>query len=111
MLGVNGKTNENQSGMKVLNEDEGPRNNRYSGSSVATVLSGPRLSMMLKRVLFNPSSHKKYQRVLSSVLIPGKLISGSLNEDTPIVSSSMVNNSILMEKEITLMGWRDSGVI
>jgi len=57
-------------------EDEGPKNNRYSGSYAATVLSGPRLSMTLKLVLFNRSSHKKYHEVLSSVLITWKAYTG-----------------------------------
>ena len=107
---VNGRTNEKQSGIRVLNEEEEPENNRYSGSSVATVLSGPRLSMTSKLALFNHSSHKKYQWVLSSVLIPGKLTPESLHEDTSIVSSIMVNDSTVTEKEIISMDWRDSGV-
>jgi hypothetical protein len=74
------------------------------------VLSGPRLSMTLKLVLFNHSSHKKYQQVLSSVLIPGKLIPESLPGDMSIVSLIMAKNSTAMEKEIISMGWRDSGV-
>jgi hypothetical protein len=61
-------------------------------------------------VLLNHSSHKKYPRVLSSVLIPRKLTPGSLYEDTSIVSSIMVNDSTLTEKEIISMGWRDSGI-
>ena len=60
--------------------------------------------MTLKRILFNLSSHKKYQQVLSSALIPGKLIPGSLHEVMSIVLSIMVNDSILTEKEIISMG-------
>jgi hypothetical protein len=108
--GVNGKTNGKRSGTTVRSEDERPRNNRYSGSFVAMVLSGLRLSMTLKRVLFNHSSHKKYQQVLSFVLIPGKLIPESLHEDTSIVSSIMTKNSTPMEKEIISTVSRDSGV-
>src|SRR5665647_3642831 len=108
---VNGKTNEKRSGITVRSEDEGPKNNRYSGSFVAMVLSGPRLSITLKRVLFNHSSHKKYQRVQSSVLIPGKLIPESLREDTSIVSSITVKNSTAMGKEILSMVWRGSGAV
>lgn len=95
---------------KGTKRDEGPRNNRYSGSSVATVLSGPRLSMTLMLLLFNHSCHKKYQRVLSSVLTLGKLTPGSLHEDVSIAWSIMVNNSTVTEKEIISMGWRDSQV-
>jgi hypothetical protein len=108
---VNGKTNEKRSVIRVLNEDEGPKNNRYSESFVVTVLSGPRLSMTLKLVLFNHSSHKRYQQVLSFVPIPGKLIPESLHEDTSIVSSIMAKNSTATEKEIISTVWRDSGVI
>jgi hypothetical protein len=61
---VNGRTNEKQSGIWVLNVGEGPRNNRYSGSYVAMVLSGPRLLIMSKLEPFNHSSPKKYQLVL-----------------------------------------------
>jgi len=43
--------------------------------------------------------HKKYQRVQSSVLIPGKLIPESLHEDMSIVSSITAKNSIAMEKK------------
>jgi len=107
---VNRRTNEKQSGIRLLNEDEEQRNNRYSGSSVAMVLSGSRLSMTLKLVLFNHSSHKKYQQVLSSVLILGKITPESRHEDTSIVSSIMVNDSTVTEKEIISMDWRDSGV-
>ena len=95
---------------KGTKRGRGPKNNRYSGSSVAMVLSRPRLSITLKQILFNPSSHKKYQLVRSSALIPGKLIPGSLHEDMSIVLSIMVNDSILTEKEIISMGCRDSGV-
>ncbi|HZK29836.1 MAG TPA: hypothetical protein VFC43_01185, partial [Methanoregula sp.] len=109
-LGVNGKTNEKRSEIRVLSGEEGPRNNRYSESFVAMVLSGQRLSMTLKLVLFNHSSHKKYQRVLSSVLILGKLIPESQHEDMSIVSLITAKNSTAMEKEITSMVWRGSGV-
>ncbi len=46
---------------KGTKRGRGTKNNRYSGFFVATVVSGPRLSMTLKLVLFNHSSHKKYQ--------------------------------------------------
>jgi hypothetical protein len=108
---VNRRTNEKPSGMREQNEGEGPGSNRYSGSSVAMVRSGPRLSKTLKLILFNLLSHKKFQQVLLFVLIPGKLIPGSLHEDTFIVSSIMVNVSTPMEKEITSMVWKDSGDI
>ena len=72
--------------------------------------SGPRLSMTLKLIHFNLSSHKKYQLVPSYVLIPGKLTRVSLHEDMSIVSLIMVNDNIPTEKEIISMGWRDSGV-
>jgi len=57
-----------------------------------------------------PLISKKYQQILSSVVIPGKLTPGSLHEDRYIASSITVNESTSMEKEITSMGWRDSGV-
>ena len=109
MSGINGRTNEKQSEIKVLNEDGVPRNNRYSGSSVAMVRSGPRLLRTLKLILFNHSSLEKYQPVLSSVQIPGKLTRASQHEDTSIVSSITVNNSTLTEKKIISMGWKDFG--
>jgi hypothetical protein len=108
---VNGRTNEDRSEIRVLNEDEVQRNNRYSGSSVGMVLSGPRLSMTLVLKHFNRSSQEKSQPVLSSVLIPGKHIPGSLHEDMFIASSITVKNSTLMGKVIISMVWRDSGVI
>jgi hypothetical protein len=110
MLEVNGKINGRPFGIREPNEGEGPRSNRYSGSSVATVLSDPRWLRMLKRVLFNHASPKKVPPDQLSVQIPGKLISASLLGDTFIVSLIMVNVSILMEKEITSMVWKDSGV-
>jgi hypothetical protein len=70
---VNGRTNENLSGMKVPNEEEVPRNNRYSGSCVVTVQSGLMSLMTLKLILSNLLSLEKYQPVLSFVQIPGKL--------------------------------------
>ena len=108
---VNGRTNEDRSEIRVLNEDEVQRNNRYSGSSVGMVLSGPRLSMTLALKHFNRSSHEKSQPVLSSVLIPEKHIPGSLHEDMSIVLSITANVSTQTEKEVTSMGWRGSGLI
>ena len=108
---VNGRTNEDPSEIRDLNEDEGPGNNRDSGSSVAMVRSGPRLSKTLELILFNLLSHKKLQRVLLSVLIPRKHILASRHEDTFIVSSIMVKNNTPMEKEIISMVLRDFGGI
>jgi hypothetical protein len=108
---ANGRTNEKPYGIRELNEGEGPRNNRYSGSSVAMVLFGPRLLKTLELILFNLSSHEKYQQDLLSVLIPGKRTPASLQEDTSIASSITVNDSTLMEKEIISMVWKDSGDI
>jgi len=52
-LGGQWKINEKRSEIRVLSGEEGPRNNRYSGSFAATVLSGPGLPITLKLVLFN----------------------------------------------------------
>ena len=111
MSGINGRTNEKQSEIKVLNEDGVPRNNRYSGSSVAMVRSGSKSSMMLELKHFNRLSQKKLQLDLSFVLIPGKHIPASQHEDTFIVSSIMVDDNIQMEKEIISMVLRNFGVI
>jgi hypothetical protein len=92
---VNGRTNEKPSGIRELNEGEEPRSNRYLGSSVAMVRSGLRLLKMLKLILFNHLSQKKYQQALLSVPIPGKLTPGSLHEDTSIVLSITGNDSIV----------------
>jgi len=89
----------------------GPKNNRYSESSVAMDLSGPKSSMMLDLKHFNRLSQKKLQLVLSFVLIPGKHIPVSQHEDTSIVSSIIVNDNTRMEKEIISMALRDFGVI
>jgi len=89
----------------------GTRKQPVFGTSVAMVRSGPRLSKTQELILFNLLSHKKFQQVLLFVLIPGKLIPGSLHEDMFIVSSIMVNVSTPMEKEITSMVWKDSGDI
>lgn len=78
ILGVNRRTNEKQSGTRKQNEDMIPRNNQYLASSVTMVLSGPGLLMMLKRILYNHSSFKKYQQVPPYDPIPGKLTLGSL---------------------------------
>jgi hypothetical protein len=75
---VNRRTNEKQYGTKEQNEDVVPRNNQYLGSSVAMVLSGPGLLMMLKLILYNHSSFKKYQQVPPYDPIPRKLTLGSL---------------------------------
>ena len=99
-LGGQWKTNEKRFGTREQNEDEGPRNNRCSGSSVAMVLSGLKLLMTLKLTLFKLSSHKKYQWVLLSVPIPGKLTPESLHEGISIVSLITVKDNTLMEKEI-----------
>ena len=107
---VNGRTSEDLYAIRDLNEDEVQQNNRYSRSSVAMERSGPRLWKTLKLVLSNHLSHKKFQQVLSSVLIPGKHIPGLLHKDSSIASSIMGNDSILTEEEIILMGWKDSGV-
>jgi hypothetical protein len=106
---VNSRTNEKQSGTRKQYEDVGPRNNQYLGSSVAMVLSGPRLLMMLKLIHYNHSSFKKCQQVPSYDSIPGKLTLGSLHEDTVIVSSIMGNDSTVTGKEIILMVWKDFG--
>jgi hypothetical protein len=108
---VNGKISEKQSGNKELNEGGGPKNNRYSESSVAMDLSGPKSSMMLELKHFNRLSQKKLQLDLSFVLIPGKHIPASQHEDTSIVSSIIVNDNTRMEKEIISMALRDFGVI
>jgi len=55
-LGGQWKNNEDLSEIRDLNEDEVQRNNRYSGSSVAMVRSGPRLLMTLELKHFNLSS-------------------------------------------------------
>ena len=72
-LGGQWKKKEKRFVTREQNEDEEPRNNRYSEFFVATVRFGPRLLMTLERILFNHLSHKKYQQVLSFVPIPGKL--------------------------------------
>jgi hypothetical protein len=72
-LGGQWKKKEKRFVTREQNEEEEPRNNRYSEFFVATVLFGPRLLMMLELILFNHLSHKKYQQVLSFVPIPGKL--------------------------------------
>ena len=71
----------------------GTKNNRYSGSFVAMVRSGPRLSKTLELIHFNLLSHRKYQWVPSYVPIPGKLTPVSLHGDMSIVSLIMVKNS------------------
>lgn len=75
------------------------------------VRSGPKSLMMLKLILFNYSSPKKYPPDLSFVQIPGKLTPVLLHVDTSIVSSIIVNDSTQMVKEITSTDWKDSGVI
>jgi len=85
ILAGNERTNEKQSEIKVVNEAEVPRNNRYLGPFAATVLSGSRLLKMLKLDFFNHSSHKKAQPDRLSVQIPGKLTQESLLVDTSIV--------------------------
>jgi hypothetical protein len=107
--GVNGRINEDLFEIWDLNEDEVQRNNRYSESSVATVLSGPRLLTMLELKRFNHLSQKKFQLVLLSVQIPGKHTPVSLRGDMSTVLLITAKNSIAMEKEIISMVWRDSG--
>jgi hypothetical protein len=111
ILEVNETITQKRSGIRALIEDEGPKNNQYSGSFVTTVLSGPRLSMALKRIFFNHSSHKMYLPVLSFILIPGKLMPESLHENTSIVLSILMKNRTAMENETISVVWRDSGVI
>jgi len=84
---VNGRTNEKQSVIKVLNGEGVLRNHRYLGSSVAMVRSGPKSLMVLNLILFNHSSLKKYKPVLSCVQIPGKLTWALLPVDMSMVSS------------------------
>ena len=74
ILAVNGRIKENPFMIRDRNEVEEPRNNRYSGSSVGMVRSGPRSSMTLELKHFSHLSQEKYQLVLSSVLILEKLI-------------------------------------
>lgn len=87
-----------------LNEDEVQRSNRHSGLSAAMVRSGPRLSKTLELIRFNLLSHKKYQRVLLSALIPRKYILASQHEETFIVSSITVKNNNQTEKENHING-------
>jgi hypothetical protein len=56
------------------------------------VRSGPRLLITLDLILFNLSSHKKFQPVLSSVQIPGKHTTVSRREDMSTVSSITPKN-------------------
>ena len=108
--GVNGRINEGLSEIRDLNEDEVQRNNQYSESSVAMVLSGPRLLMTLELKHSNLSSQKKFQLVLLSVLIPGKHTPVSLREVTFTVSLITVKNSTAMEKEIISRSGRILGI-
>jgi|GEM_PF-4750504 hypothetical protein len=107
----NGKTNEKLYGTKEQNEGEVQRNNRYLESFVATVLSGPKLLMTLKQVLFNHLSLKKSQPDLRFVQTPGKLIPGSLHGDMFIVLLITESDNTLTVKGITSMDLKDSGVI
>jgi hypothetical protein len=54
-------------------------------------------------MLFNHLSYKKDQRIPSSVLKHGKIILVLLHEDSHSVFSSVLNDSILIERIITLM--------
>ena len=103
------KINEKWSGIKEQNVEEEQRNNRYSGFSIAMILSKLRLSVTLNLILFNLSSHEKYQQDLLSVLIPGKRTPASLQEDMFTGWLIMAKNSTAMEKEIISMVWRVSG--
>jgi len=51
------------------------------------------------------------RQMTRSRLISGKLTLGSLHEDVSIVSSIMMNDNTLTEKEIISMGLKDFGVI
>jgi hypothetical protein len=107
---VKGKTNEKQFVTRERNEEEEPRNNRYSEFFVATVRFGPRSLMTLELIPFNHLSHKKYQQVLSFVPIPGKLTPVSQPVDMFIVSLITLKGSTLIERAIISMGLRDFGV-
>jgi transposase len=65
---------------------------------------------VVELIPFNHLSHKKYQKVLSFVPIPGKLTPGSQPVDMFIVFLITLKGNTPIERAIISMGLKDSGV-
>jgi len=95
--------------IRVQNEEEVQRNNRFLESFAGMVRSGQKSLMMLMLTRFSPFISRKVSTGSTVCPDTGKAYPELRPEDMFIVSSIMVKSSTVMEKEIISMSWRDSG--